>query len=57
MDKIEELTTTTDMDQYGNVYGYNYPSRKEIMDKINEIIRSVNKIIGIMSTPDNAAPY
>ena len=57
MDKIKELTTTADMDEYGNVYGTNYPSRQEIMDKINEIVRSVNELIGMRSFPDSAAPY
>lgn len=40
---IEELETYNIEDQYGNVYGKSVPTNLELMEKINEIIRYLNK--------------
>lgn len=39
---IEELKTTSLCDRYGNCYGHQYPTNKELMYKINEIITYIN---------------
>ena len=45
MTKIEKLETRLNGDQYGNIYGIYYPTNKELMDKINEIIDVVNTLV------------
>lgn len=40
---MEKLECTLLCDRYGNCYGYQYPTNKELMDKINEIIDYINK--------------
>lgn len=40
--KIEELIYTSNMDQWGNCYGKNPPSTRQIVNKINEIIGWIN---------------
>ena len=40
---IEEIETYEIKNQYGDVYGQSAPTNMELMDKINEIIRYLNK--------------
>lgn len=40
---IEELSYASEYDIYGNIVGLCPPSKREIVDKINEIIRHLNK--------------
>ena len=40
---IEELKPLPIIDEYGNEYGLSAPTMWEMMDKINEIIRYLNK--------------
>ena len=40
---MEKLECTILCDRDGNCYGYQYPTNKELMDKINEIIDYINK--------------
>ena len=40
---IEEIETYDIKDQYGNVYGKSVPTNLDLMEKINEIIRYLNK--------------
>lgn len=39
---MEKLECTNLCDRKGNCYGYQYPTNKELMDKINEIIDYIN---------------
>lgn len=41
---IEKLCGTPDMDKYGNIYGVNPPSQRQINNKINEIIDKINEL-------------
>lgn len=41
---IEKLCGTTDIDKYGNIYGVNPPSQRQINNKINEIIDKINEL-------------
>lgn len=40
---MEKLECTNLCDRAGNCYGYQYPTNKELMNKINEIIDYINK--------------
>ena len=40
---IEEIETYYIIDQYGNIYGKSAPTNLDLMKKINEIIRYLNK--------------
>ena len=40
---IEKLHYYPVEDQYGNCYGFNPPSTRQIIDKINEIIDTINQ--------------
>lgn len=39
---IEKLKTRSEGDRYGNITGVIYPSKTEIIDKVNEIIEHIN---------------
>lgn len=41
---IEKLYDTPDKDKYGNIYGTNPPSNRQIINKINELIDKVNEL-------------
>ncbi len=43
-DIIEELEYTVDEDRYGNIYGLNPPSTREIIETVNQLIEKVNKL-------------
>ena len=43
-DIIEELEYKVDEDRYGNIYGLNPPSTREIVETINQLIERVNKL-------------
>lgn len=43
---LEELEYRTDKDQYGNIYGLLPPSNREIIEKLNEVIRVLNELLG-----------
>ena len=43
-DIIKDLEYTVDEDQYGNIYGYNPPSTREIVETVNQLIIKVNKL-------------
>ena len=40
---IERLYYYPIIDECGNYYGYNHPSTSQIVDKINEIIDTINQ--------------
>lgn len=44
MTKIEKLETRVNGDKYGNIYGVYYPTKEQLMYKINEIIDVVNEL-------------
>lgn len=50
MEKIKELEETPIIDKYDNCYGTRIPTNREIVDKVNEIIETINNIIDILET-------
>lgn len=42
---IEQLHKRVICDDYGNAYGCSAPSNFEIMEKINELVEAVNKLL------------
>ena len=44
MDKIEELTEHAIIDRDGNCYGMEIPGKRKLMEKINELVRAVNRL-------------
>ena len=53
MDKITKLKTTSMCDKNGNCYGKYYPSDYEYMEKINEIIDVVNKLLEVQDVKNS----
>lgn len=45
MKKIEKLKTKVEHDKYRDLYDVYHPSKRELMEKINEIIDVVNTLI------------
>lgn len=41
---IKGLEYTVDEDRYGNIYGFNPPSTREIVETVNQLIEKVNKL-------------
>ena len=42
---IEYLNDRPIIDSFGNCYGFNSPTNSEIMEKVNELIEVVNKLL------------